>query len=331
MTPRERLGKRLFVILATVIVLSKLGAALTGVLYGSGGVEWHQLVLAPSFETLVVVAAGLLQHWSVALGLAVAVPFLWRGNDLLRRVVGIACVLVGGATMFLFAREVSEFGLYFAVEHAHGLVDMFTGLALLFLPSLRDFFHYQRAIRETGVASSRGSMLAHQPEALPLPITGGMWGAILGAASGFALSTWLDLIGLGFAIQVTHGLLNVESVVSMLPVASMLAAMVAGGLLGLVVGVVVGMVRPKPEHSLWRVTVTRGLVAAAVCVIGMTLLAGTLAALSGERVAPIFGPPEPGLATGALVALLWLVTMGPPLGIAVFVLSAAVGLVIRDG
>jgi hypothetical protein len=88
MTPRERLGKRLFVILATMIVLNKLGAVLSGALHGEGGVEWQQLVLAPSFETLVVVAAGLLRHWSVALGVAVAVPFLWRGNDLLRRLVG---------------------------------------------------------------------------------------------------------------------------------------------------------------------------------------------------------------------------------------------------
>jgi hypothetical protein len=62
----------------------------------------------------------------------------------------------------------------------------------------------------------------------------------------------------------------------------------------------------------------------------MTLMAGTLAALSGECVAPIFGPPEPGLPTGALVALLALVIMGPPVGVVAFLFGAAVALMIID-
>jgi hypothetical protein len=312
-----------------VIVLSKLGAAWNGAFGGQGEVEWHTLVLAPSVANLSAVAAGLLQHWFVTLGLAVAVPFLWLGNDLLRRVVGVTCVLAGAATILMFAANNVEFGPFdpvFAVEYAHGLFDMLAGLALLFLPSLRDFFHYQRATRQTRVGSDRSIVaMDDQLRPLPLPVTGGMWGAMVGAAGGFALSRlFAQHYGLGYAIEeVTQGLLNEG-------VASMLVSILAGSLLGLFVGLVVGMPGPRPEQSLWRFTLTRGLIAAAVCVIGMTLLAGTLAALSGERVGPIFGSPEPGLPTGALVALLALVTMGPPLGIVAFLLGAAVAVLISD-
>jgi hypothetical protein len=147
---------------------------------------------------------------------------------------------------FIFARNAGDVGLFdpfFTFEYAHGLVDMFAGLAFLFLPSLRAFFQYQRTGQPTSVA--RGWQAAavdaeHQP--LPSPVAGGMWGAILGGVSGLALSRlFAQHFGLGYAIQeATHGLLNET-------LASLLAGMLAGGLLGLFVGLVVGMVRPKPD------------------------------------------------------------------------------------
>lgn len=58
MTARERLGKRVFLILATLSVLGKLGGVGDGMFrYGAGVRSWF------------------------ALGLALSIPFLWRGAD----------------------------------------------------------------------------------------------------------------------------------------------------------------------------------------------------------------------------------------------------------
>ena len=150
MTPQERRGKRLFLILATLIILEKLagvGLALSG---GLTEVKWFKSVVQP-------------------IGFALAVAFLWQGDVWLRWLVGAACVFSGGLLAFVSGRVLVKLagvtppeatGFFLQVAgYPIGLVGIFgllyvvAGLLFLFSPSMRAFFRYQRERRRVWIES----------------------------------------------------------------------------------------------------------------------------------------------------------------------------------
>lgn len=141
MTPQERRGRRLFLILATLIILEKLASVGFAFAGGWAEVRWLKSVVQP-------------------IGFAVAVAFLWQGDVWLRWLVGVACVLSGGLLAFVSGRvlvklseatppETTGFfmqvaGYPIGVIAGVGLLYVLAGLLFLFAPSLRAFFRYQR-------------------------------------------------------------------------------------------------------------------------------------------------------------------------------------------
>lgn len=162
MTPQERRGRRLFLILASLIILEKLagvGLALSG---GLAEVKWYKSVAQP-------------------VGLAVAVAGLWLGDVWLRWLVGVACIVTGGYSALVsgwllvkladgIPPEAARFfiwaaGLPIGLIGLVGLLYVLAGLLFLFSPSLRAFFRYQREgprlwteAAEPNSASERGGI-----------------------------------------------------------------------------------------------------------------------------------------------------------------------------
>jgi hypothetical protein len=121
MTPQEQLGKRLFLILATLMVFGNL------IVWCSdwGGVGGYSA--------------------RIPVCLALSIPFLWLGHAWLIRLVGGACVLSGGLALFVCVPDLADLSTPIPVMTGIlGLGDILAGLAFLFLPSLRAFFRYQR-------------------------------------------------------------------------------------------------------------------------------------------------------------------------------------------
>lgn len=144
MSPRERRGKWLFVILATLITLDKLagvGLALSGDWYQ---VKWGQSVMFP-------------------LCVIVAVVSLRDGETWLRWLLGGALMFVSGVKLFMLGRlwfavtsgpepNAADFAWQFlgpplGILGAHQLVYLLAGLALLVSPSLRAYFAHRRFVR----------------------------------------------------------------------------------------------------------------------------------------------------------------------------------------
>jgi hypothetical protein len=112
--------------------------------HGLAEVQWWKSVARP-----------LLFAWAVA--------YLWRGDNWLRWLVGVACTLVGGLELFasgyLLIRlagvtppEATGFfmqaaGYPLGAVALIGLWELLAGLAFLALPSVRAFFRYQREQR----------------------------------------------------------------------------------------------------------------------------------------------------------------------------------------
>jgi hypothetical protein len=141
MGPLERRGKRLFLILATFIILDRLvgvGLALHG---GWAGLDWLRSVVRP-------------------IGVAMAVGFLWQGDVWLRWAVGAACVVVGAPQVFVSGHLLYKLakvtppkatgfltqvvGSALGVIGLIGLFYLAAGLLFLFSPSMWAFFRYQR-------------------------------------------------------------------------------------------------------------------------------------------------------------------------------------------
>ena len=144
MTPQERRGKRLFLVLATLIILEKLAGLAITLTAGLAEINWLRSVLQP-----------------VAFALAVA--FLWQGDTWLRWLVGAACLLSGGLLAFICGRVLLKLagetppaatevfmqvvGYPIGLVGVYGLLYVLAGLLFLFSPSLRAFFRYQREVR----------------------------------------------------------------------------------------------------------------------------------------------------------------------------------------
>ena len=141
MTHQERRGKRLFLVLATTIILHKLldvGFAFTG---GLATVNWMRGVLQPAV-------------------IAISVAYIWEGENWLRCLLGAAFVLHGAVQLWLGGRVLIAFaektppkaagyfwqviGIPFGIIALIGLFYVMAGLLFLFSPSMRAFFKYQR-------------------------------------------------------------------------------------------------------------------------------------------------------------------------------------------
>jgi hypothetical protein len=141
MTRQERRGKRLFLVLATIIILDeliKVGFALSG---GLADVKWLESVARP-------------------LAFVVAVALLWNGENWLRWLVGVACVVYGGGLALVSSHLLIKFGgitppnatgnFMHVIGYPLVIVGFLAvfylgaGLAFLLSPSLRAFFRYQR-------------------------------------------------------------------------------------------------------------------------------------------------------------------------------------------
>jgi hypothetical protein len=140
-TSQERRGQRLFLVLASLIILDKLAAVGFALAGGMANVHWLKSVVAP-------------------IGFALAVAFLWQGENWLRWLVGVACILSGGALAFVSGRLLIRFagvtppdatgffmqiaGYPLGIVGLIGLFYLIAGLLFLFSPSLQAFFRYQR-------------------------------------------------------------------------------------------------------------------------------------------------------------------------------------------
>lgn len=294
MTPQERLGKRWFLIVATLMVLGKL----------------VPLWLGMNEDAAV-------SHW-VSLSLALSIPFLWQGYTWLSRLVGMACVLYGGLALFAVGRDVAVYDLGWSsivLPGVRSLVDVLAGLAFWFLPSLQAFFRYQHVGPLTAMARDDrlSPALPKQTGSFSRLVAAGKWGLAVGCGSGVLVfpDHFLD-----FGLRET--------------IASILGWVAAGGVTGLVAGLTVGAAQPKVSQSTLRLALTRGLVAALACVITLAGLAAIWGGLTGMRDAPIFGAPGPGLDAATISAVLVVFSCGPPVAVAGLVLGGAVALLLRE-
>lgn len=141
MTPQERRGKWLFLILASLIsldALAQVGLALSG---EDENFSWYKSVVRP-------------------LGLPVAAASLWSGSVWLRWLVGLGCSISGVLItipsiklLITFAQETPPedagffmrvIGLPVGLFAFYGLLYLITGGFILVAPSLQAFFRYQR-------------------------------------------------------------------------------------------------------------------------------------------------------------------------------------------
>jgi hypothetical protein len=143
MTPQELRGKRLFLILATLIILEKLASVGIALYGGLAEVKWLKSVALP-------------------LGIAMTVVFLWQGDIWLRWLVGILFVFKGSGQVYisgwLLAKlagvtppEATGFfmqaaGYPIGLVGVFGLLYVLAGLLFLVSPSMRAFFRYQREV-----------------------------------------------------------------------------------------------------------------------------------------------------------------------------------------
>jgi hypothetical protein len=141
MMPQERRGKRLFLVLASLIILEKLigtGLVLSG--------NWAEIKWWPSVGRPLV--------------LVFMVLILWQGDTFYRWLVGLTCILSGlplaviagrviVATAEVTPPEATGFfmqivGYPMGFLGLIGLCYMIVGLLFLVSPSLRAFFRHQR-------------------------------------------------------------------------------------------------------------------------------------------------------------------------------------------
>ena len=142
MTVQERRGKWIFLTFAALLIAERLvGVGLALFSHGLAEVKWWHSVAVP-------------------LLFAMAVAFLWQGENWLRWLVGVACLLVGGLKLFVagtilirlaevtppeatgFFMQVAGYRL--GIVGLLGLLELLAGLAFLTLPSVRAFFRHQR-------------------------------------------------------------------------------------------------------------------------------------------------------------------------------------------
>lgn len=141
MTAQEIRGKRLFLMLASIIITSKLAGIGLTLSRGLTELNWNKSIAQP-------------------LAFAGAVACLWWGSIFTRWLVGLSCLLSGGLQVLVAVRllvklaertplEATGFFLQVAVFPIgvfglFGLLYCLAGLLFLFSPSMRAFFQYQQ-------------------------------------------------------------------------------------------------------------------------------------------------------------------------------------------
>lgn len=148
MNAKERAGRRIYLILATLFILEKLaGIVLTMAGAPAGEVNWLKSVVQP-----IVYAA--------------AVGFLFYGDNTIRWLVGGGSIFEGALTTYLmgfviwalYARTPPDkmdvfrmAALPFGMILVFGVLHILMGLIVLLWPSLQAFFRYQREGSLSGV------------------------------------------------------------------------------------------------------------------------------------------------------------------------------------
>lgn len=141
MTPQAQRGRRLFLILASLIVLLKSIAIMMALSHGLENLNWRDKILTPA-------------------GFAMCVMFMWGGENWMRWTMALVCIYLGCFGVYLCIRgpitldlstsQATEWRYFqFAWPYylRYGLVAAFyltVGLLFSFSPSLNAFFKYQR-------------------------------------------------------------------------------------------------------------------------------------------------------------------------------------------
>lgn len=141
MSPQVQRGRRVFLILAGLVVVLKLIPVGLALADGFANVNWLRGVVLP-------------------VSLAMCVGYLWEGEKWLIWLVSLACVVAGGSQLFaciylvvslawMTPFKASWVFLMFAqptvlLLGVPGAINMTAGLLFLLSPSLKAFFQYQR-------------------------------------------------------------------------------------------------------------------------------------------------------------------------------------------
>jgi hypothetical protein len=290
----ELRGRRIYLVLATITVLVKLG----GLLPMMDGSRLSKLIAVVIVPTVI---------------------FLWTGAARAQRLVAVAFVLSGVLTLLRFARSLDaldNYGLGVAFMLFLGVVDVLAGLAVLLLPDLNAFFRYQR----------EGKPEASPPRIAP-PVSRKRqvmaacgWGLLLGGGSGILLAAqWAETIPV--AVIFEHEARQ--------DIKLALAGILTTGLLGVFAGLLVGTASPAVSLSLKRLAVRRGLRVAEVTVATGIVLSAVhgffFATASSDFPIPL------GWQSAGVEALVFAVVGTPVVGSVAFVLGAVIALLLVDG
>jgi hypothetical protein len=288
----ELRGRRIYLVLATLTVLVKLGGLLPMV----DGYEGRLSKLLP-----VVIA--------------LSVVFLWRGNVWNQRLAAGAFLLSGAFTLLHFAQSLEALDLYgfgVAFKLFLGVVDVLAGLAILFQPDLNAFVRHQR----DGKPHQNWKSPALRKRQV---MAACLWGLVLCGCSGILLATqWAQSIPV--AVIFEHGAKQ--------DIKLALTGLLTAVLMGVFAGLLVGTASPDASLTLKSLAVKRGLrVAVATVVVGIVLSAihgFFFAAASSDF------PIPRGWQSAGVEALLFAVVGTPVVGSVAFVLGAVIALLLVD-
>ncbi len=140
MTSEQKRGMYLFLLIAGLIVLDKVSAVALTLMGEWGEIRWWSFVVLP-------------------LGVALGVAAMWWGDDQLRRICAVVCILSGVERLYACSRiyqaiagkdaqgdgepVLSLFSPSLLAVAVPGALYVLAGLSLLFSRSMLAFFHHQ--------------------------------------------------------------------------------------------------------------------------------------------------------------------------------------------
>jgi hypothetical protein len=298
MTERDRRGRQIYLVLATITVLVKLGGLLPLMRGDQGRLsKLIAIVIVPS------------------------VIFLWTGAAWAHRLVAAAFVFSGVMTLIGFARSLDALDLYgfgVAFRFFLGIVDVLTGLGVLFQPDLNAFFRHQRDGKPK--ASQHKNRESPSRSRKRQVMAACVWGLVLGGGSGILLAVhWAQSIPVA-AIFAQEAREDIKLA---------LAGLLAACLMGAFVGLLVGTARPDASLTLKRLVVERGRRVAWITVVTGIVLSAVhgffFAAASSDFPIPL------GWQSAGVQALIFAVIGTPVVGSVAFMLGAVIALLLVDG
>lgn len=163
MNAKERAGRRLYFLLATLFILEKLASVAIMLTWTPlGEVNWLKSVIQP-------------------LALAVGIALLYHGDNTLRWLAGGGSIFEGGITAWLMGfllwalyvrtppdkMEVFQMlAVPFGFVLVLGVLHIVMGLMILWWPSLQAFFRYQREGAQAYVGSEETTRRGRMPSEL---------------------------------------------------------------------------------------------------------------------------------------------------------------------